>query len=81
MLFCNEEVEKMLITDKKLEFLKYLAKNYEEGEVKQGDYALRLYQFFLSHEKKTIKEASSCKPDLPPKIACQGRHRNNGATD
>ncbi|MEM2111508.1 MAG: integron integrase [Candidatus Bathyarchaeia archaeon] len=55
--FLNEKIGKILTTDKKQEFLKYLGKNHEDWQVKQADYALRLYQFFLSQEKKIIKDS------------------------
>lgn len=51
--FLDEPVENSLTTDKRQEFLKHLSKDHEDWQVKQADYALRLYHFFLSREKRS----------------------------
>jgi len=56
--FLNEPVEKIILYDRKLQFLKHLSKNHEDWQVKQADYALRLYNFFISHTVKEIPEGS-----------------------
>ena len=37
--------------DQRQQFLKHLSKRHEEWQVKQADYALRLYSYFLSRER------------------------------
>ncbi|MEW6162820.1 MAG: integron integrase [Nitrospirota bacterium] len=56
--FLNEPVEKTIPYDRKLQFLKYISKNHEDWQVKQADYALRLYDFFISRELKGHAENS-----------------------
>jgi hypothetical protein len=43
-------LEKRITQDEKREFLKHLSKGHEDWQVKQADYALRLYGFFLARE-------------------------------
>jgi len=59
--YLNESVESRLSADRIQTFLDHLSKNYEDWQVNQADYALRLYQFFLSREKqdKGAKEAGT----------------------
>ena len=59
--YLDESAENRLTTDKIQVFLRYLSKNHEDWQVNQADYALRLYQFFLSREKhdKGAKEAGT----------------------
>ncbi len=61
--FLNKEIGEKLTIDKKEEFLKYLSKNYEEWQIKQADYALRLYQFYLSSKKGHSKNTLSANPN------------------
>jgi integron integrase len=50
--YLNESIENKLTSDQIREFLRHLSKNNEDWQVNQADYALRLYQFFLSRGKK-----------------------------
>ena len=50
--FLDEPTDTFLNTDQKQGFLRHLSRNHEDWQVKQADYALRLYSFFLSQEKK-----------------------------
>ena len=49
--YLNESIQKDVTVDKRHAFLKYLSKNHEDWQVNQAEYALRLYQFFLSKER------------------------------
>lgn len=50
---CNAQNSTILSPQKKQFFLKQMAKDHEDWQVKQADAALRLYEYFLtSHEKK-----------------------------
>ncbi len=62
--YCNESVENRVSTDKKQVFLKYLAKHHEDWQVNQADYALRLYQFFLSSKQTNTKENITDQSDV-----------------
>ena len=55
--FTNEPVEHRLNSEQKQQFLNHLAKSHEDWQVKQADYALRLYNFFLSRHKKEPSES------------------------
>jgi len=50
--YLDESTENRLTTDKIQGFLRHLSKNHEDWQVNQADYALRLYQFFLSQGKQ-----------------------------
>jgi len=50
--YLTEPFENRLTSDKKQGFLKHLSKNHEDWQVNQADYALRLYQFFLSRDQQ-----------------------------
>jgi integron integrase len=50
--YLDESAENRLTTDQVQGFLRHLSKNHEDWQVNQADYALRLYQFFLSREKQ-----------------------------
>lgn len=47
-VFWDLPLEQKINSDQKTEFLRYLAKTNEDWKVKQADYALKLYQYFLS---------------------------------
>lgn len=55
--FINAPVEDRLNSEQKQHFLSHLAKSHEDWQVKQADYALRLYNFFLSRHKKEPSES------------------------
>jgi len=46
--FLNEPLSKRLNSDQKKQFLSYMAKRYEDWQLKQADTALRIYDYFLS---------------------------------
>lgn len=50
--FINEQVEHRLSSEQKQQFFKHLAESQEDWQVKQADYALRLYDFFISSQQK-----------------------------
>ncbi|MFH0813553.1 MAG: hypothetical protein V2A69_12060 [Pseudomonadota bacterium] len=50
----HQSLEKPISQDQKQEFLKHLSRKHEEWQVKQADYALRLYSFFLAREPEPI---------------------------
>jgi len=54
--YFNESIENRLPIDKKQVFLKYLSKNHEDWQVNQAEYAIRLYQFFLSSKRSEYKK-------------------------
>jgi len=54
--YLNEATGQRVSSDQKGEFLKHLSKRYEDWQVKQADYALRLYNYFLSRNGKGIKK-------------------------
>ncbi|MGQ9500422.1 MAG: integron integrase, partial [Dissulfurimicrobium sp.] len=55
--FHNEQIENRLNSEQKQQFLSHLAKKHKDWQVKQADYALRLYNFFLSRHKKESSES------------------------
>lgn len=57
--FHDMPIEHRIISDQKQQFLAHLAKTYEEWQVKQADYALRLYHYFLSRIHKDTSAYSS----------------------
>jgi hypothetical protein len=59
--FNNEPVDHNLNSEQKQQFLTHLAKNREDWQVKQADYALRLYNFFLSRNKKETSASKEWK--------------------
>ena len=46
--YLQHQITHTLNTDQRHHFLKHLSKKHEDWQVKQADYALRLYNFFLS---------------------------------
>jgi integron integrase len=54
--FNDIPIEHRITSDQKQQFLTHLAKTHEDWQVKQADYALRLYHYFFS---RIHKEASS----------------------
>ena len=48
--FLNISGSARLSTDQQKQFLSYIAKSYEDWQVKQADTALRLYDYFLSRQ-------------------------------
>lgn len=47
-VFLEKQIQDRINGDQKKHFLKHLSKIHEEWQVKQADYALRLYDYFLS---------------------------------
>ncbi len=56
--FLNESVERAITSDRRLQFLKHLTKTHEDRQVKQADYALKLYNFFISRELNNKTDGS-----------------------
>jgi hypothetical protein len=57
---CNAQNSTILSPQKKQFFLKQMAKDHEDWQVKPADAALRLYEYFLtSHEKKQSSVSAS----------------------
>ena len=57
--FLEIQPPKTIKSDQKQQFLKHLSKNHEEWRVKQADYALRLYEYFISQfNQENIKNSS-----------------------
>ena len=50
--FLGEEFSARLDGSQKERFLKHIAGQFEEWQVKQADYAIKLYQYFLSSKEK-----------------------------
>lgn len=49
--YLRDQVTHTLNTDQREHFLKHISKKHEDWQVKQADYALRLYNFFLSRQE------------------------------
>jgi integron integrase len=56
--YLDESVESRLPADRIQTFLSHLSKKHEDWQVNQADYALRLYQFFLSMGKRHKQDNS-----------------------
>ncbi len=50
--YFNESLEQKISSEQKQQFLHHMPRSHEDGQVKQPDYALRLYNFFLSRQGK-----------------------------
>ena len=82
--FFQQSLEKRITQDEKREFLKHLSRSHEDWQVKQADYALRLYGFFLaredrkrgSGEKGTLAEKEWAKIEDDTRKALRLRHRS-----
>jgi integron integrase len=61
--YLDESVESRLPADRIKTFLSHLSKNHEDWQVNQADYALRLYQFFLSRGQKEKSAHAAGTPD------------------
>ncbi len=57
--FNDLPIEQKISYDQKKQFLTHLAKTHEDWQVKQADYALRLYHYFLSRINKENLASSS----------------------
>lgn len=57
--FLNEPIQNIISTDQKQRFLKHLSRNHEDWQVKQADYAFRLYNFFLSRGQQSEQASLS----------------------
>ena len=57
--FHDSPMEHRITSDQKQQFLAHLAKTHEDWQVKQADYALRLYHYFLSRIHKEASDSSS----------------------
>ncbi len=57
--FNDTQIEQKVTVHQKQQFLAYLAKMHEDWQVKQADYALRLYNYFLSRIHKETSTSSS----------------------
>jgi integron integrase len=56
--FLDEPIESILNSDQKQAFLRHLSRSHEDWQVRQADYALRLYNFFLSQKERTETRVS-----------------------
>ena len=82
--FLHQSLEKPISQDQKRDFMKYLAGSHEDWQVKQADYAIRLYGFFLSQEYKnkhsgekvTQGKAEWAKIEEDTRKALRLRHRS-----
>jgi len=59
--YLNESLEHRINSEQKQQFLGHLSKSYEDWQVKQADYAIRIYSFFLSRQ---LKAPSTDLPDF-----------------
>jgi integron integrase len=59
--YLNESLEHRINSEQKQQFLGHLSKNHEDWQVKQADYAIRIYSFFLSRQ---LKAPSTDLPDF-----------------
>ena len=50
--YINESIEHHISSEQKQRFLSHMSKSREDWQVKHADYALRLYNFFLSRQWK-----------------------------
>jgi integron integrase len=57
--FHDSPKDHRITSDQKQQFLAHLAKTHEDWQVKQADYALRLYHYFLSRIHKEASASSS----------------------
>lgn len=72
--FLREPIQNIISTDRKQRFLKELSKNHEDWQVKQADYALRLYNFFLSRGQQSEQASLSGRADEWRKLE-EGAHK------
>jgi hypothetical protein len=56
--FLDEPIESILNSDQKQAFLRHLSRSHEDWQVRQADYALRLYNFFLSQKERAETRVS-----------------------
>ena len=54
--FLDKAIDQKLSSEQKSQFLRHLSRRHEDWQVKQADYALRLYNYFLSRNGKGIKK-------------------------
>jgi integron integrase len=59
--FHDVPIEHRIMAEQKQQFLTHLSKTHENWKVKQADYALRLYNYFLS---RICKEPSAFSPEI-----------------
>jgi integron integrase len=57
--FLNETIEHKISSEQKHQFLNHLSTSHEDWQLKQADHALRLYNFFLSHEREKSPPGST----------------------
>ena len=50
--YLDEAVGNRITSDNKQKYLNHLSKAHEDWQVNQADYAIRLYQFFLSKDRQ-----------------------------
>jgi integron integrase len=60
--YSNVPLEHRLTVDKKQTFLGHLSKHHEDWQVNQADYALRLYQHFLSSKRADGQNMAKDRP-------------------
>lgn len=53
--YINKDIEQRLSLEQKQQFLSHLARHHEERQVKQADYALTLYDHYLSQQKESLQ--------------------------
>ncbi len=59
--FLKKEVGKRIINEEKESFLEYLSKRFEDWQIKQADYAIKLYNHFLLKQPESIKASEKQK--------------------
>ncbi len=53
--YINKEIGQRLSSEQKQQFLSHLAQTHDDFQVKQADYALKIYDFFLSQQKELFR--------------------------
>lgn len=57
--YTNRSIEQHISSEQKQQFLSHMSKSHEDWQVKQADYALRLYNFFLFHHREEFSSDSA----------------------
>jgi integron integrase len=57
--YSNESIEHHISSEQKQRFLSHMSRSREDWQVKQADYAIRLYNFFLSRRREEYSSDSA----------------------
>lgn len=57
--YINRSIEQHISSEQKQQFLSHMSRSHEDWQVKQADYALRLYNFFLSRHREEFSHDSA----------------------